>query len=545
MSHPGFKTRLLSLTSLIVAVLSAATPAFAASTVNVVTLNAQPTGGALLQLTLAGGIPVYHVAGAGTADVTVNLDNTALGPQVSPVLQGAGDVSSVTLVTTGTNSSLVIHLSAPAPVRVRPGSNVLFIDIQPPPSTIPGGAFGAPLIPTTGSGFGPVTEVIFLKYADISEVAGLLSATSNITSNDTFAPTQSNIGTSSLTGSFGGGIGGGGANYNTPQQQVFSGGQFGQPNGVTQRVNDNIAVDRRLNAIILSGTADVVNDLKALIAKIDVPLQSVLLETQIVELDETASRNVGLDASPDGTGIIANASGGTTQATGGGYLTRSLQTGTGQATFQANLYAQIVNGNAKIIAKPRILAQSGQQASILTGDALPIITNVVGTTTNTVSQQVNYVNVGVNLQIQPRVSSDGFVTSHIYSEVSSVTGYTQGIPQISQRTASTIATVKDGDAFVIGGLLQQNEIRTLTKIPFIGQIPILGAFFQHVSTSNQQTNLYLVVTPHIVGGPANTTSIPKPFSTSFPLDAAPDAPSNSTYHLSNVPTPLPSPTTHP
>lgn len=543
MSLPGFRTRLLSLTSLIVAVLAATAPALAQSTVSVVVLNAQPTGGALLQITVQGGIPVYHVAGAGTADVTINLENTALGPQVTPVLQGAGNVSSVTLVSTGTNSSMTIHLASPAPVRVRPGNNVLFIDVQAPPTQSLGGPFGQ--VPTASvSGLGPITEVIFLKYADISEVAGLLSATSNITTNDTFYPQQSNIGTSSLNSSFGGGVGG--AAYNTPQQsQVFSGGQFGQPNGVTQRVNDNIAVDRRLNAIILSGTADVVADLKSLIEKIDVPLQSVLLETQIVELDETASRNVGLDASPDGTGIIANASGGTSGTTGGGYLTRSLQTGTGQASFQANLYAQIVNGNAKIIAKPRILAQSGQQASILTGDALPIITNVVGTTTNTVSQQVNYVNVGVNLQIEPRVSSDGFVTSHIYSEVSSVTGYTQGIPQISQRTASTIATVKDGDAFIIGGLLQQNEIRTLTKIPFIGQIPILGAFFQHVSTSNQQTNLYLVVTPHIVAGPANTTSIPKPFSTSFPLDANPPKPVNSTYHLSSVPTPLPSPTTHP
>ena len=541
MSFPGLRLRLALLVSFSIAALAAASPALAASTVTVVNLAAQPTGGASLQVSLTGGIPTYHVVGAGTADVTISLDNTTLGPQISPVIAGAGDVTNVVAVSTGTNSSFTLHLTSAAPVRIRPGSNILYVDVQAPANPNAFGFGNTP--PPSTTGLGPVTEVVFLKYADISEVAGLLSATSTISSNDSFTPQQSNIGTSSLTGSFGGGISGGA--YSAPQQQIFSGGAFGTQTGVTQRVNDNIAVDKRLNAIILSGTADVVADLKSLIEKIDVPLQSVLLETQIVELDETASRNVGLDASPDGTGIIANASGGTTGGTGGGYLTRSLQTATGQASFQANLYAQIINGNAKIIAKPRILAQSGQQASILTGDALPIITSIVSGTTNTISQQVNYVNVGVNLQIQPRVSSDGFVTSHIYSEVSSVTGYTQGIPQISQRTASTIATVKDGEAFVIGGLLQQNEIRTLTKIPFIGQIPILGAFFQHVNTSSQQTNLYLIVTPHIVGGPANTTSIPKPFSTSFPLDAGPAAPTNSTYHLSNVPTPLPSPTTHP
>ena len=542
MSVRGLCLRLSSLLlSISVAAVATATPALAATTINVVRLAAQPTGGALLQLTFSGGLPVYHVVGAGTAEVTINLDNTVLGPAVTPTLPGAGDVASVTAVSTGTNSSFTLHLTSVAPVRVRPGANTLLFDVSPPDAlnSFLGGLNQTP----ASTGLGPLTEVVFLKYADISEIAGVLSQTSNIATNDTFYPQQSNIGTSSLTGTFGGG---GGAAYSTTQQpQVFSGGAFGAQPGVAQRVNDNIAVDRRLNAIILSGTQDQIDGFKTLIAKIDVPLQSVLLETQIVELDETATHNVGLDASPDGTGIIANGSGGTSGTTGGGFLTRTLQTATSQASFQANLYAQIVEGNAKIIAKPRILAQSGQQASILTGDALPIITSIVSGTTNTISQQVNYVNVGVNLQIQPRVSSDGFVTSHIYSEVSSVTGYTQGIPQISQRTASTIATVHDGDAFVIGGLLQQNEIRTLTKIPFIGDIPIIGAFFRHNNTSSQLTNLYLIVTPHVVGGPANTTSHPAPFPTSFPLDANPPAPQDSTYHLSQPPTPLPSPTTHP
>jgi general secretion pathway protein D len=540
MSVLGLRPRLLSLICVIVAALSVPAPALAASTVTVIVLSPQPTGGALLQVSFSGGVPLYHVIGAGTSDVTVNLDGTTLGPQVSPVIQGTADVTSVTATSTGTNSSLTLHLSGATPVRIRPTQNALLLEVSPPPAQ--GNPFGSLLSTPSVTGLGPVTEVVFLKYADISEVAGLLSQNSNIASNDTFSPQQSNVGTSQLNGSFGGG----GAYAQPVQQQIFQGGgAFGQSTGLATRVNENIAVDRRLNAIILSGTADVVADLKELIAKIDVPLQSVLLETQIVELDETASKNVGLDASPDGTGALVNASGGTGGTTGGGVLARTLSTQTSQASLQAILYAQEVEGHSKVIAKPRILAQSGQQASILTGDAIPIITNIVSGTTNTVSQQVNYVNVGVNLQIEPRVSSDGFVTSHIYSEVSSVTSYTSGIPEISQRTASTVATVKDGEAFIIGGLLQENEIKTLTKIPFIGDIPIIGAFFKYLSSSSTQSNLYLVVTPHIVRGPANTTSNPSPFPTSFPLELDGPKPSNATYHLSTVPTPLPSPTTHP
>jgi general secretion pathway protein D len=190
----------------------------------------------------------------------------------------------------------------------------------------------------------------------------------------------------------------------------------------------------------------------------------------------------------------------------------------------------VQEGNAKIIAKPRILAQSGQQASILTGDAIPIVTNVVVAGAGSISsQQVNYVNVGVNLQIQPRVSSDGYVTSHIYSEVSSVTQYVNGIPQISQRTASTIATVRDGEAFVIGGLLQDNEIRNLTKLPFIGDLPFIGQFFTYVNTSHTQTNLYVVVTPHIVAAPGVTPySPPLAVPSALPQIAPPPGPAAPT-----------------
>jgi general secretion pathway protein D len=77
-----------------------------------------------------------------------------------------------------------------------------------------------------------------------------------------------------------------------------------------------------------------------------------------------------------------------------------------------------------------------------TGDALPIVTSIAVSGVNAVSQQVQYVNVGVSLQIQPRISSDGFVASHVFSQVSSVTGYQPGYPTLSQREAMTTATVK-------------------------------------------------------------------------------------------------------
>jgi general secretion pathway protein D len=473
-------------------VLSISMPALAA-TLNAVRVDANPTGGALVSVTFAGAAPTFHVIGAGTSETSILLDNTTLGSAAPPSVAGAGPITSVSVATSGSSASIALHLTGPSHVSVRTGNNFLFIDVAPPPgAALPLNPFAPPAAATFTGGAGTITTVVELKYADISEIAGVLAPNSTIASNDNFSPLQTNIGTSSLSGSFGGVSGGGFSTSPTPQ--TF-GGAFGTATGLAQRVNDNIAVDRRLNAIILTGTPDVVAALKETIEKLDVPVASVILETQVVELSDTAARNIGLDLQPDGSGIVANASAG-----GVGYTSRSLNTAQGQVTFQANLYAAVSEGSARIIAKPRILAESGQAASILTGDAIPILTSVVITGSSaTVSNQVSYVNVGVNLQIQPRVSSDGFVTSHIYSEVSSVTQMTQGYPQISQRTASTVATVRDGEAFVIGGLLQDNEIKNLTKLPFVGDLPLIGAFFRHVTTSHTQDNLYIVVTPHIVG----------------------------------------------
>lgn len=166
--------------------------------------------------------------------------------------------------------------------------------------------------------------------------------------------------------------------------------------------------------------------------------------------------------------------------------------------LQAAIYAQITKGNGRIVSKPRISAQSGSTAKIITGDALPILTAITLSGVNGVSQQVQYVNVGVTLQIAPRVSNDGFVSSHVFCVVSSVTGYSQGYPTISQREAETSATVRDGDSFVIGGLTQEDFINTKTKVPLLGDIPLLGQAFRTDRSTRAKTELYIVVTPHIV-----------------------------------------------
>ena len=356
-----------------------------------------------------------------------------------------------------------------------------------PAALAPAGPGG--LIADDGEDF----EVIKLKYADVSEIVGLLTANQTLKSNDDFTPQEPNFGSSG--GSSGGYFGSAGL----PASPILIAAN-GVPSSdsVGQAIDGTIGIDRRLNAVILRGPPERLAAIKREIAMLDVPVTSVVLETEFVELSETGARNLGLD--------FNNANGQITAVNvdyskGFPGFSDTPRLGGVNAAFQVALYAQIAKGEGKIVSKPRISAQSGATAKIVTGDALPILTSIALSGVNAVQQQVEYVNVGVTLQIAPRVSDDGFVTAHVFAVVSSVTGFSQGYPTISQREASTSATVRDGEPFVIGGLTEESRILNKSKLPLLGDLPLFGALFTTEHTSQAKRDLYIVVTPHIVLGP--------------------------------------------
>lgn len=370
-----------------------------------------------------------------------------------------------------------------------------------------------PLLTTPGSpagliaGEGEEFEIVKLKYADVSEIVGLLTGNQTIKSNDDFSPQEPNFGSSSAASGSYFGSGGG-----IPATPILS-----APNGIVissdsvgQAVDGTIGIDRRLNAVVLRGPPTRLAEIKREIEMLDVPITSVVLETEFVELSESGARNLGLD--------FNNANGQITTvnvAYSKGYpgLSDTPKFGGITADFQVALYAEIAKGEGRIVSKPRISAQSGETAKIVTGDALPILTSIALSGVNAVQQQVEYVNVGVTLQIAPRVSSDGFVTAHVFAVVSSVTGFSQGYPTISQREASTSATVRDGQAFVIGGLTEESRISNRSKVPLLGDIPLVGSLFTVEHTNKTKRDLYIVVTPHIAGAAAGMSGDPPQQST--------------------------------
>jgi general secretion pathway protein D len=415
------------------------------------------------------------------------------------------------------NGDLVLRFDTSEPSRVKAepaGPRLLQVTvsrISPAEATgsRPLGSTGEVVVPATEipaytqpGGFdtwvpGDSYELVPLKYADVSEVIGLLVEGETIQPNNVFIRREPGFGSpaSSTQPSYV-------SAQNQAQRESVPLGQSFPGKG--------LAVDRRLNAIWITGTPDRIARIKDQIALIDIPVDSVILETQFVELTETGARNLGIDLN-NAAGQLAVG----TLTTGanlpfGTELSRILPS----AGLQAAIYAQVQKGEGRIVSRPRIAAQSGSTAKIITGDALPILTSIALSGVNAVSQQVQYVNVGVTLQIAPRVSSDGFVTSQIYGVVSSVTGFSQGYPTISQREAETSASVRDGETFVIGGLTQENNLKTKSKVPLLGDLPALGNLFRVSRATRSKTELYIVITPHIVRHrrfeqqPANNPAIP-------------------------------------
>jgi type II secretory pathway component GspD/PulD (secretin) len=110
----------------------------------------------------------------------------------------------------------------------------------------------------------------------------------------------------------------------------------------------------------------------------------------------------------------------------------------------------------------------------------------------------------------PRISADGSVTVDVFSEVSSIIDYVGTTPRIAVRQELTTASANDGQSILMGGLMQDQEIKQLSKIPGLGDLPLIGPIFQQTTMSDQKTNLYLVITPHVLTKTSTAAQPPSP-----------------------------------
>ena len=155
--------------------------------------------------------------------------------------------------------------------------------------------------------------------------------------------------------------------------------------------------------------------------------------------------------------------------------------------------ALVENGKARILSRPNIITMSGEQASIQIGGEIPYTTsNLEGTT-------VSFRNYGIILQFKPIVDEQDRITVSVHAESSNMSGQTvDGQPILTTRRADSVVHLDSGSTMVIGGLMDSSDSKNLSKIPLLGDIPIIGEFFKYHSKSKTKRELLILITPTIV-----------------------------------------------
>ncbi|MBQ6297309.1 MAG: pilus assembly protein N-terminal domain-containing protein [Selenomonadaceae bacterium] len=163
------------------------------------------------------------------------------------------------------------------------------------------------------------------------------------------------------------------------------------------------------------------------------------------------------------------------------------------APINATLTALVTNGKAKILSRPSVMTLSGEQATIQIGGRIPYEVSTMS------SSDVKEIQYGIILQFKPVVDAQNRINSAVHAEVSSLGGQTSdGRMTILTRSADSVVSLNSGMPIVIGGLMNSEETKNITKIPLLGDIPILGEFFKHTSKSRDNRELIIVVTPYLV-----------------------------------------------
>ena len=250
-------------------------------------------------------------------------------------------------------------------------------------------------------------------------------------------------------------------------------------------LQDHVKVNEGQNAVILSGPKEVLAKFREDVKQFDVPAAQIMIDVIMVELTDSASKELGFDWLWNNNGKGGSISAGT-----GDLVWRSFGPLTNE--FSVKLTALVQNGKAHVNANPRIATVSGQPASIFVGRQRYLSQSVDGK---------NSIDAGIKLSMTPWTGGNGEIIAEIHPEVSVMSALDPitRLPEKSTRRANTVVRVKDGDTIVIGGLTQTEQSKTRTRIPVLGQIPLLGSLFTKSERSEAQTEMVFFITPRIMG----------------------------------------------
>lgn len=241
--------------------------------------------------------------------------------------------------------------------------------------------------------------------------------------------------------------------------------------------------DDAQNAVVVSGNEEVQHTAAQFLRSMDVPSPEVLFEVRVADIEPVNDQsNVGVQF--------------------GGYdLTGQPISGAATYAFahnsiaiNARLNALVSEGHAQILATPKLVTLNNKEADLLIGQTYP----VVYYDARLGGQQVQFVDVGVKLRLTPTIGPDGSVTAELHPEYSEIQGQMSGYPIIANRRIDSTLRVKSDQTIVLGGLLRDIDSQTVSKIPFLADIPVFGKIFQNRQDQHTRDEVVFLITPHVI-----------------------------------------------
>jgi general secretion pathway protein D len=319
-------------------------------------------------------------------------------------------------------------------------------------------------------------------------------------------------------GRFGGfgGFGGQQSRTNISTSQTYGRGQNGGYANLLQlQGNVYVTPSPDGDSLIITTTPDNMNAVRDIVNQLDVVPRQVMIDVIIAEVTLTSDQKLGLNVN----GMLSRLLSGTNTAT----LQANLPAGGFPNTYDANaqggqinisgtnygllLQALTSDNKIKVLSTPQVFTRNNQQAEIDVTEEVPYISGqVTGVLTTTVSNNVQYLNVGITLNVTPRITREGLVTIDVTQEASDLLGYvTLGTgssavssPETNDRYTDTSVSVQDGETVVLGGLMKSQKTLTINKVPLLGDIPLVGQFFRSREKQLNNVELLVFLTPHVV-----------------------------------------------
>ncbi|PRX26678.1 type IV pilus assembly protein PilQ [Orenia metallireducens] len=253
-----------------------------------------------------------------------------------------------------------------------------------------------------------------------------------------------------------------------------------------------IKINQRTNSLIITTYESNFDQIEETIAALDYSRRQIALQVRFEEISHTGLKDLGVNWEFSGEGKVDDGSSSTTP---------NLKIGNLNFNYSVSLEALESSGVANVLANPKITTIEGEEANINIGDEIPILT-LQTTDEDETSQEIEFKNIGIDLKITPKITDDNNIFIDLQPEITTFLDWVEingtRYPTVSIKKVGTKVKVNSGETLAIGGLIQEKEYETMSKVPLLGDLPILGKLFSQKNFESEKRELIIFITPKII-----------------------------------------------